>query len=57
MDPCVITVDSCATLVFVLFDGGLARDGTVESALFETCDWAGGIVTCVDALLYLVLDP
>ena len=56
---CVIKVDSCAALVLVLvlFDGVLASVGTFESASFETCDWTGGIANCVDALLYLVVDP
>ena len=52
-------MDSRDALVFVLvlFDGVLARVGTFESASFETSDWTGGIVNCVDTLLYLVLDP
>ena len=48
---CVIMVDSCATLVFVLFDDGLTMDRMFESTSFETCDWGGGIVTCVDVLM------
>ena len=47
-----MAVDSHDTLVIVLFDG-LTRDGRLESTKFETCDWASGIVTCVDDLMQL----